>query len=76
MKLLQTEGPRKHSLITGNRFQNWHFVLHEDGTLAQKQVGDMPLVFIYSSYRAVGWSNKTEYCSEDTDSTTLKLRRL
>jgi len=67
VKLLQTEGPCKQSLITGNIFHNWHFVLPEDGTLAQKRVGDMSLILTYSSDCAFGWRNKTEY-------TVLKMR--
>ena len=61
MELLQTERPCKQSLITGNIFQNWHFVLPEDGTLAQKHAGDTLLIFTYSSYCAFGWRNKTEF---------------
>jgi hypothetical protein len=40
MKPLHTEGSCKQSLITGNIFQNRHFVLPEDGTLAQQHVED------------------------------------
>ena len=61
VKLLQTEGPCKQSLITSNIFQYWHFVPPEDGTLAQKHVGDTLLLITYISSCVFGWRNKTEY---------------
>jgi len=47
-----------NNLSLTNFFPNWHFLLHEDGTLVFQHVGDTSLIFMYKKYCEFFWCNK------------------